>query len=497
MGWLGDAWDWTASEVSDLGGKVVSDVTGIGDTIGDTVTGIYDLGASGVDATGDLYNDVTGVTASREARDAQHDALDSAQRYQQQQYQEAKGLLSPYAEMGTKDYGSGSALQRIGEGITSGAYTPDAFNYGGNVTNPTDFRYQKTSLGYDGKPTVPAGYIGQQQGFTGYSGQQQGKMNYGGTGQQGSTGYSGTPLSDLNYGGQQVSGTIQDYMGDIESNPAYKFRMDQGLKALDRQASAGGRWGGGQTAQGIMDYSQGLASQEYEKAFNRANLQRQSDIAQEKDLYGRNLTEFGIGRDAEQETRTRAMQDLALRNQAEQSQYNRESTAFDRVNQAEMEGRRRSLEDLALTNQAEQSRYDRTQDYTQQLRDAEQEAYQRADSEYGRQTARDLENYRRDQLYGQQQRETEQELYKRALNQYELDQGVKEGELANLMTLLNSGRSASGALANNAIGQGSSLADLAIQRGNATAASKMAEGQSLQNLLDLGKSGVELYNAVG
>lgn len=55
----------------------------------------------------------------------------------------------------------------------------------------------------------------------------------------------------------------------LERDPGYKFRMDEGLKALNAAASAGGRMGSSRTAKDLMRFGQGLASQEYDRAYNR------------------------------------------------------------------------------------------------------------------------------------------------------------------------------------------------------------------------------------
>jgi len=52
-------------------------------------------------------------------------------------------------------------------------------------------------------------------------------------------------------------------------DPGYAFRMSEGLKALDRSAAARGGLLSGGTLKGIQQYGQGLASGEYQNAFNR------------------------------------------------------------------------------------------------------------------------------------------------------------------------------------------------------------------------------------
>lgn len=56
---------------------------------------------------------------------------------------------------------------------------------------------------------------------------------------------------------------------DFQADPGYQFRMDEGMKALQRsQAAKGGLLSGG-AMKGIERWGQGLASEEYQNAYNR------------------------------------------------------------------------------------------------------------------------------------------------------------------------------------------------------------------------------------
>ena len=79
-----------------------------------------------------------------------------------------------------------------------------------------------------------------------------------------------TPWMDT---GQQANSRLQALMnGDMSSfqeDPGYQFRQQQGLQGLDRSAaSRGGLYSGGHSAD-LLNYSQGLASQEYGNFYNR------------------------------------------------------------------------------------------------------------------------------------------------------------------------------------------------------------------------------------
>jgi len=61
-------------------------------------------------------------------------------------------------------------------------------------------------------------------------------------------------------------------------DPGYAFRMAEGLKGLERSAAARGGLLSGSTLKGISRYSQGLASDEYQNAFNRFQTQRTNTL---------------------------------------------------------------------------------------------------------------------------------------------------------------------------------------------------------------------------
>jgi hypothetical protein len=61
---------------------------------------------------------------------------------------------------------------------------------------------------------------------------------------------------------------------DFEQDPGYAFRQSEGMRALERSASARGGLLSGGTLKGIQRFGQDLASQEYGNAFNRFQVER-------------------------------------------------------------------------------------------------------------------------------------------------------------------------------------------------------------------------------
>lgn len=74
------------------------------------------------------------------------------------------------------------------------------------------------------------------------------------------------------------------------TDPGYGFRLAEGQKALERSAAARGGLLSGSAMKGTLNYAQGLASNEYQNAFNRYTSERD---AQYNKLLG--LTNVGTG----------------------------------------------------------------------------------------------------------------------------------------------------------------------------------------------------------
>lgn len=63
-------------------------------------------------------------------------------------------------------------------------------------------------------------------------------------------------------------------MKQFQADPGYNFRMAEGMKELERSASARGLLQSGGTLKGIQQYGQNIASDEYQNAFNRYLLEQ-------------------------------------------------------------------------------------------------------------------------------------------------------------------------------------------------------------------------------
>lgn len=89
-------------------------------------------------------------------------------------------------------------------------------------------------------------------------------------------------LADLS--SQMQAGGFNNNMdpSQIANDPGYQFRMAEGQKALERSASARGMLNSGGALKSLAAYSQGLASDEYQNAWNRnetGNINRYNRLA--------------------------------------------------------------------------------------------------------------------------------------------------------------------------------------------------------------------------
>ena len=75
-------------------------------------------------------------------------------------------------------------------------------------------------------------------------------------------------------------------MAQFQADPGYGFRFDQGQKALERSAAARGGLISGNTGGALQQFGQGLASQEYQNAFNRYQTERSARLNPLQSLAG-------------------------------------------------------------------------------------------------------------------------------------------------------------------------------------------------------------------
>lgn len=73
---------------------------------------------------------------------------------------------------------------------------------------------------------------------------------------------------------------------EFQADPGYAFRLNEGIKALDRSAAARGGLLSGNQLRGVTEYGQNLASQEFTNAFNRYQAERAARMQPLQSLAG-------------------------------------------------------------------------------------------------------------------------------------------------------------------------------------------------------------------
>jgi hypothetical protein len=89
-------------------------------------------------------------------------------------------------------------------------------------------------------------------------------------------------------------------MSDFQQDPGYGFRMSEGIKALDRSASARGGLLSGAALKGITRYGQDMGSQEYGNAYNRYNSDQSNQYNRLASMAGLAQTANGVNATAGQ-----------------------------------------------------------------------------------------------------------------------------------------------------------------------------------------------------
>jgi len=79
-------------------------------------------------------------------------------------------------------------------------------------------------------------------------------------------------------------------MQQFKADPGYAFRLQEGLKSLDRSAAARGGLLSGATLKGALRYGQDMGSQEYTNAFNRYQAERAARLNPLQSLAGMGQT---------------------------------------------------------------------------------------------------------------------------------------------------------------------------------------------------------------
>lgn len=178
---------------------------------------------------------VLGYVGSQQAADKQSGAAGQASQVQQNMFNQTQGNLAPWMNSGQSSLAELDRLLGIGTNGAAG-FDPQAYL----AANP-----DVAQKGMD--PYQHYLQYGKAEGrqFT--------PVQTGGTGQ--ATGSLTKPFS----------------LADFQASPAYEFNLGEGMKAIGKSAAARGKYYAPATLQDIGKYSQGVASNEFQNAFNNYN----------------------------------------------------------------------------------------------------------------------------------------------------------------------------------------------------------------------------------
>jgi hypothetical protein len=136
---------------------------------------------------------------------------------------------------------------------------------------------------------------------------------------------------------------------DPAADPGYAFRLNQGLDAVERSAAARGKALSGEAVTALNDYAQNTASDEYQRAYDRALAENR--LAYDRALgenqlafdRGTRLSDLSYGRNADAFDRTLALNDLLYGRQQAENQ-----TAYERALADSLRREQRAYTDDAL-----------------------------------------------------------------------------------------------------------------------------------------------------
>ena len=187
--------------------------------------------------------------AASEAAALQAQATRESVGEQRRQFNLLRGDLAPYRETGANALAQYAALYGIGRGGGGTAGTTEQNVHDFIPAGPNNFFQGANTLAehraiqarFDANPQA----FGAPEGFPNTTG-----------GEEGSSGF----LSQ-----EEMQAARDRFM----ETPGYQFRFDEGIRALDRSASATGRLRGGGYTRELTRYAQGVASGEFENYANR------------------------------------------------------------------------------------------------------------------------------------------------------------------------------------------------------------------------------------
>lgn len=233
-----------------------------------------------VGGVGSLAGGLISSSSANKAAKAQQNGIDAATQLQADIYNQNREDLAPYRNIGYKSldalaYGMGLSdpyKVKPARMMQGKYYSQDTVNKINSMTNQqlldAGFKIDANGFVVDGPQVTDASGVASSER------QRLGVKYIAGNSAPGNaTSYqqnevpSGISFGDL---------TKSFRPSDLYTDPSYKWRLEQGQKALERSAAARGGLLSGGTLKDLTNYAQGAASQEYGNAYNRFAADRDS-----------------------------------------------------------------------------------------------------------------------------------------------------------------------------------------------------------------------------
>lgn len=115
---------------------------------------------------------------------------------------------------------------------------------------------------------------------------------------------AGQPQAQFQYGGE-LPAAFEYRPEQLTTDPGYQFRLQEGLKALERSAAARGGLMSGATGKALTRFGQEMGSQEFQNAYDRALTGYNALVQREQQQYNRALGQFNLGREQNAEAYNR------------------------------------------------------------------------------------------------------------------------------------------------------------------------------------------------
>ena len=199
-----------------------------------------DIG-TGITAAATIGGSLIGSSASKSAANTQAAAANNASAAEERMFQQNRSDLAPWRATGEQ------ALGDLGK----------ALGLGGGVESFDQFTKRFTQpVGRDWLPQEVANLQSQYQAYK-------------------------TAQENQNRLNPQRSELLSNFsLQDFQADPSYEFRRNEGMRGIERSASARGMQLSGATLRALNRYNSDLASQEYGNAYNRdaANKERKYNM---------------------------------------------------------------------------------------------------------------------------------------------------------------------------------------------------------------------------